>query len=262
MKESWDTLINRAEELASERSETAELLTFYAKLLGAQKQIYQYLSGHKSRLPTGALAEDLAVLRIMLPALLELVEANGPAALAGDARYLLQATEAETDEMLLSYWRAPTDGQFFAKSFLQPYVRLSAEIGARPLDRSLGGGENRCPFCEGKPQLSLLKTQEPTAEAGGRNLLCSMCLTVWPFRRVICANCREESPAKLAYFHTPEYDHVRVEACDTCKHYIKGIDLTRLGFAAPLVDEIAAAPLDLWAREHGYTKIEINLVGL
>jgi hypothetical protein len=30
----------------------------------------------------------------------------------------------------------------------------------------------------------------------------------------------------------------------------------------PLVDEIYAAPLDLWAREHGYTKIELNLVGL
>ena len=67
---------------------------------------------------------------------------------------------------------------------------------------------------------------------------------------------------RSAYFHTPQYDHVRVEACDSCKHYIKGIDLTRLGLAVPLVDEVAAAPLDLWARERGYTKIELNLVGL
>ena len=50
--------------------------------------------------------------------------------------------------------------------------------------------------------------------------------------------------------------------CATCKHYIKGVDLTRLGLAVPLVDEIAAAPLDVWAHEHGYTKIELNLVGL
>ncbi len=55
---------------------------------------------------------------------------------------------------------------------------------------------------------------------------------------------------------------MRIEACDTCKHYIKGVDLTRVGFAAPIVDEIDAAPLDLWAREHGYTKIELNLVGV
>ena len=87
-------------------------------------------------------------------------------------------------------------------------------------------------------------------------------MTVWPFKRVLCANCGEERPAKLAYFHTPEYDHARIEACDTCRHYIKGIDLTRLGFAAPLVDEVAAAPLDLWARERGWKKIELNLVGL
>ena len=53
-----------------------------------------------------------------------------------------------------------------------------------------------------------------------------------------------------------------MEACDTCNRYIKGVDLTRLGLAVPLVDEIAAAPLDLWAQEHGYTKIELNLVGL
>ncbi|HKQ53166.1 MAG TPA: formate dehydrogenase accessory protein FdhE, partial [Pyrinomonadaceae bacterium] len=86
--------------------------------------------------------------------------------------------------------------------------------------------------------------------------------TSWLFRRVLCANCGEEGPAKLGYFHSPEFDHVRVEACDTCKHYIKGVDLTRLGLAVPLVDEVAAAPLDLWAREHGYTKIELNLVGL
>ena len=33
-------------------------------------------------------------------------------------------------------------------------------------------------------------------------------------------------------------------------------------FAVPLVDEVAGASLDLWAREHGYEKIELNLVGL
>jgi formate dehydrogenase maturation protein FdhE len=55
---------------------------------------------------------------------------------------------------------------------------------------------------------------------------------------------------------------VRIEACDTCKHYLKGVDLTRLGFAVPIVDEIDAASLDLWAREHGYKKIELNLVGI
>ena len=78
----------------------------------------------------------------------------------------------------------------------------------------------------------------------------------------MCAYCCEEQPLRLGYFHSPEFEHIRVEACDTCLRYIKGVDLTRKGRAVPLVDEVASAPLDLWAREHGYTKIELNLVGL
>jgi FdhE protein len=262
MRETWDSQIRRAEELASERSEAKELLTFYGKLLGAQKQAYEFFRGRRGWLPSGALARDLGVVRLMLPSMLGAVEAHGPQALAEQARALRRAGEADLDEMLLEYWRAPEDVNFFPKALLQPYARWLVETGARPVDRNLEGGENRCPFCMGKPQLSLLKAQEADSESGGRNLLCSTCLTVWPFRRVVCAGCGEERPARLGYFHAPEYDHVRVEACDTCKYYIKGIDLTRFGRAAPLVDEVAAAPLDLWARERGYTKIELNLVGL
>jgi formate dehydrogenase accessory protein FdhE len=254
--------MRRAEVLASERSEAKELLTFYGRLLGSQKQVYEYLQSRKGWLPSGALEEDLPVIRPVIHGLLDAVRLSGPAPLADEARRLMQASESETNELLLEYWRAPSDVQFFAKAFLQPYARWLAETDAKPIDRGLESGENRCPFCAGKPQLSLLRIQEPASEVGGRNLLCATCLTVWPFRRVACVNCGEERPAKIGYFHTPQYDHVRVEACDSCKHFIKGIDLTRLGLAVPLVDEVAAAPLDLWARERGYTKIELNLVGL
>jgi formate dehydrogenase accessory protein FdhE len=262
MKEYWDIHIRRAEELASERSEAKELLTFYRALLSAQKQIHEYLRSRKGWLPSGALEHDLAVVRPVMHRLLDAVQVSGPAPLADEARELMRAGESEINGLLLEYWRAPSDVQFFAKAFLQPYARWLAEVSAKPVDRWLEAGENRCPFCAGKPQLSLLRIQEPDSEVGGRSLLCSTCLTVWAFRRVSCANCGEERPAKVGYFHTPQYDHVRVEACDGCKHYIKGIDLTKLGFAAPLIDEVAAASLDLWARERGYTKIELNLVGL
>jgi FdhE protein len=262
MRESWDTLINRALELASERTDAAELLTFYAKLLGAQKEIYGQLRNREDWLPSGELAADLFVIRLTLPTLLEVARTSGPAPLAEEAHRLEPASDTEIDEMLLEYWRAPTDLHFFAKALLQPYARWLAESGATPLDRGLERRENRCPFCAGKPQLALLDAEEPSSDAGTRSLLCSTCLTVWPFKRVLCANCGEERPAKLAYFHTPEYDHARIEACDSCQHYIKAIDLTKFGLAAPLVDEIAAAPLDLWARERGWKKIELNLVGL
>ena len=72
----------------------------------------------------------------------------------------------------------------------------------------------------------------------------------------------EEDERKTGYFHTPAFDHLRLDACESCKHYLKTVDLTKLGLAVPLVDEVAGAPLDLWARERGYEKIELNLLGL
>jgi FdhE protein len=262
MNDTWDSRIHRAERLAFERPEANELLTFYAALLRSQKDIYEHLRMRKNWLPSGELARDLPVLLEVMPTMLQMVEANGPDALANQARSLLQATESELTELLIGHWRAPSDTQFFAKAFLQPYASWLHEIGARPMDRNLEGNENRCPFCCGKPQVSVLQIKETSSESGGRDLICSTCLTAWPFRRVVCASCGEENPERIGYYHAPEFELVRVEACDSCKIYIKAVDLTLYGFAIPLVDEVAAAPLDLWAREHGYTKIEINLVGL
>jgi FdhE protein len=262
LKESWDARIERAERLAAAGGAASELLAFYGKLLRAQKEVYEYLRGRKGWLPSGALEEDLPFVRAAMPGLLHAVEASGPPALAEEARALSRAGEGEIDEALVGQWRAPSDTRFFAKALLQPYARWVAESGARPSDRASERREGRCPFCGGKPQVSFLQTSEPGAESGGRGLVCSACLTVWPFRRVVCANCVEERPAKLGYFQSPEYEHIRIEACDTCRHYIKGVDLTRLGLAVPVVDEVAAAALDVWAHEHGYVKIELNLVGL
>jgi formate dehydrogenase accessory protein FdhE len=262
MEEYWNKLMSRAKELAVRQSDTGELLTFYWKLLGVQKQVYEYLAGKKDFRLSGLFAQDLIVVQTMMPPLLEVVKTTGPAALADEAERLLQATEDEINQMLTEYWMAPTDVQFFAKALLQPYACRLVEIGAKPPDRNLGTGENRCPFCAGKPQVAVLKTHDLDSDVGSRHLLCSTCFTVWPFRRVVCANCGEERPAQLGYFHTDEYDHARAEFCDSCKHYIKSIDLMKLGLAMPLVDEVAAAPLDVWAHERGYMKIELNLVGL
>ena len=99
-------------------------------------------------------------------------------------------------------------------------------------------------------------------DGSGRQLLCASCLTLWNVRRVICPSCGEEEEKKLGYFRSPVFDHVRIDACDGCRRYLKTIDLTRLGLAVPLVDEVAAAPLDAWARDRGYEKIELNLLGL
>jgi formate dehydrogenase accessory protein FdhE len=262
IKDPWDALVRRAARLAVMSEATKELLGFYAELLRAQRGIYDFLRSRKGWLPSGRLEDDLPVVRETLPELLRVVEAKGPAALVEEAQALMRAGDEEIDSMLLEQWRAPSDFQFFGKAFLQPYARWLADSGGQVVDRGWETRESLCPFCGGQPQVSVLQTREPAADGGGRSLVCSTCLGAWSFRRIVCANCGEERPAKLGYFHTPEYDHVRVDACDTCQHYIKAVDMTRLGRAVPLVDEVAAAPLDVWAREHGYAKIELNLVGL
>ena len=262
MSDWWNQQIRRADQLVPKANGAKELLTFYAQLLRAQARVYEYLRGRSDWLLSGDLEHDMPALIQTLPGFLKTVEAHGPTSLAAEAHDLDRAGRQVFTERLLSYWNQPSDIQFFEKAFLQPYLRWLAESGGRPVGREVSTSERYCPFCGGNPQVSFLQNKQTTAESGNRDLICATCLSSWEFRRVVCANCGEERPAKLGYFHSPEFDHVRIEACDTCKHYLKGVDLTRVGFAAPLVDEIDAAPLDLWAREHGYTKIELNLVGV
>ncbi len=92
--------------------------------------------------------------------------------------------------------------------------------------------------------------------------MCGDCLTTWPFPRVTCAYCEETAPHNLPYYSTTEVPNVRVDCCDRCMHYIKSIDLTKDRRPIPLVDELAAITLDLWAQERGYAKVQPNLAGI
>jgi hypothetical protein len=67
--------------------------------------------------------------------------------------------------------------------------------------------------------------------------------------------------AQMAFYSAPEVAHVRVDVCDTYHAHLKSIDLTKMGFAVPVIDELATIPLDLWAHKHGYMKLQINMLG-
>jgi len=277
VRDSWDRRIRRAEQLAADAGPAASLLAFYARLLRQQQAIYDSLQG---RSITGALEQEVTLLTRAGSAVLEEVAAHGPAPLVAEARALLARDGSALAARLAAYWRDRSDRQFFAKAILQPYAQRCAETGvdaARSPERlallppgsrlqhargaSLSG--ERCPRCGGAPQLSILDAAAADSlEGGSRELLCATCLTTWPFRRVLCPACGEEDERKLGYFQSPALEHVRVDACETCRHYLKTVDRSRLGLAVPLVDEVAGASLDIWAQEHGYTKIELNLVGL
>jgi FdhE protein len=165
--------------------------------------------------------------------------------------------------LLASCWRTAPDFQptpkdteaLLAWLFLQPYAEYIADH-SEPVRHN----ENLavCPCCSRKPVVSVLR---PEGDGGKRSLICSMCPTEWPFGRIVCSACGEETVEKLAIYTADQFDHVRVEACDTCRYYIKMVDLTKNGLAAP-VDELATIPFNLWAQEHQCITLQANLLGI
>src|ERR1051325_379238 len=78
----WDKQIQRADQLIPKANGSKELLTFYAHLLRAQRDVYEFLCSRPGWLPSGNLESDLPVLADSLPAFLKIIEAHGPATLA------------------------------------------------------------------------------------------------------------------------------------------------------------------------------------
>jgi FdhE protein len=106
----------------------------------------------------------------------------------------------------------------------------------------------------------LVGTLHIEATAASATLLCSFCLHEWEFRRILCPTCGEEAENKLPVYIAEQFPHIRVEACETCRYYIRTIDLTKDGHANPVVDDLAALPLTLSATEHNYSRLHPNLL--
>ena len=116
----------------------------------------------------------------------------------------------------------------------------------------------RCPRCNSLPLLGVLR---PEGDGGKRFLQCSFCAQEWGFLRILCAHCGETREEKLPVYSAEQFPHIRMETCETCKHFLRTIDLTKDGNAVPMVDDLAAIPLSLWAEERGYERIQGNLLG-
>jgi FdhE protein len=249
MKASLDDRIARATKLAEIHPAARGLLSFYRELALFQKPVYEELQKRGGT--------DIRALGGHFPALLDLVRRIGPAPLAEFGSRHLQGA-AEREQLLLAGWdhlSGPDEGRFYARVLLQPYAEYLASRG----NVSAEGAEASCPFCTAKPVAAVLRGEGDGAK---RWLLCSLCATEWQYRRVLCPNCGQENKDQLPIYTASDFEHVRVEACDTCKTYLKSVDLTRDGHAVPVVDELATVALNLWADEHEYTKFEPNLLGL
>jgi len=234
-------------------------LHFYGRIAVFQKSLYASLEAGKG---TGALRGDLELPRLLphLPPFLALIESIAPLPLAQAAAELKSGRD-----VLEEFWRhgrqgtaTLTDAEALpAWTFLQPYAEHLADHSEPTQTQETTPA--LCPLCSSRPHVGVLRQQ---GDGGKRSLICALCATEWDYRRIVCPACGEESVDKLPVYTAEELPHVRVEACDTCHHYIKTIDLTKDGRAVPVVDELAAIPLSLWAGENGYMKVSANLLGL
>ena len=265
----YDARIRRAEKLISEKSSASELLSFYKRIASFQKSFLTQIAEGGRQQPEvqqfRSLREGLDV-PLLLPHFrnfLSLVEQNAPNALAAAAREIAAMPSDSWMTLLSSYWdlggrfdqQIGAFAQFLPRAFLQAYAAYVAGHTAVP---PVLATPRVCPLCGGRALFGVLRIE---GDGGKRCMVCSFCAYEWEFRRILCPTCGEEEEKKLPVYVAEQFPHIRVEACETCKFFVRTIDLTKDGNAVPVVDDLAAIPLTLWAHEHGYSRLQPNLLG-
>ena len=268
----YDARIRRAEYLASKYTFAAEILHFYARIVEFQKTLYaeikRDIAPQLTSRPPGSLrapipSGDADLLFSRLQSFLSLIKQAAPPPLAAAAQQISEFDAPSKLSLLDAYWDVGGTNdqligafaQFVPRAFAQPLGEILAkQVAAAPADNTL----HSCPLCGGQPLLGVLR---PEGDGGKRRMLCSFCLQEWDFRRIYCHACGEHDEKKLPVYVAEQFPHIRVETCDTCKVYIRTIDLTKDGNAVPIVDDLAAIPLTLWSQEHGYLRLQPNLLG-
>jgi formate dehydrogenase maturation protein FdhE len=278
----WDRRIRRANELASSYPFSAEGLHYYARVATFQKSVYGELGIALADSPKISSDRplrdelDFYLLLPKFPGFLSVIQQIAPAPLAQAATTLARKGSGAWQRAIEEFWYGDADlapggdaeepeaidsgaathsDRVLAWIFLQPYAEYLADHREVEI---LDGTPSTCPLCGGRPAVGVLRTEGDGAK---KSLICMLCAHEWAFRRIYCPACGEEREPQMAFYSAPEIAHVRVDVCDTCHTYLKSIDLTKTGLAVAVVDELATIPLDLWAREHGYQKLQINLLG-
>ena len=266
----WDQRIKRADQLTTAHPFANDVMRFYKHVAGFQKALYFYFENACAKEPEkrvpGSLRNELDLFTLLpkFHDFLSYVATIAPKPIAQSALNLNDQGVDEWRDVVNSCWGnapnfQPAEGQTEALLgwiFLQPYAEHLADHTEQTIRN---GAPTVCPVCGGRPQVGVLR---PEGDGAKRSLVCGLCATEWEFRRIVCAACAEEDVQKLAVYSADQFSHVQIDACDSCHHYIKTVNLAKNGHAVPVVDELAAIPLSLWAIEHGYVKLQTNILGI
>ena len=108
-----------------------------------------------------------------------------------------------------------------------------------------------CPVCGAWPTLVEIRGLERS-----RRLRCGRCSSDWPIHVLRCPFCNEGNHDKLhALLPEGSEQTRRVDVCDTCKGYVKGIStLQPAGLRALALTDLSTIELDLVAQERGYER--------
>jgi FdhE protein len=209
---------------------------------------------------TGRLDQDAARVLENAPAVLSYAVEAGPEALAAEARTRQGDLDSTARTRLQVYWAGdrPSSEDYLSRAILRPYVEVLREHNAAP-DRMHRRG--RCPFCGGAPSVAA-RREGSLMEGARRMLACALCGGEFLFPRILCPSCFEEEPTRLPAFRSDSHPIVRIEACETCRRYVKSLDLSEDARPIPEVDDIVSLSMDLWAIEEGFTRIEPGLAGI
>jgi len=238
----------------------AEPLTFAAKLFRLQGRVAAAVAARHVDAPLTGGPADFPRLLDLLDPLLDFAANDGPPELAEAAR-ARQADEPDTALARLGvYWSGEREAadDYLSRALLRPYCEDLARLRVTP---ERARREGRCPFCGGAPIVSFRKDL-PESSGAARYLTCGLCGTDWLFNRIRCPSCFEEDPAKLPSFQSEAHKGVRIEACETCRRYVKSIDLSLDARPLPEVDDLVSLAMDLWALEQGFTRIEPGWAGI
>ena len=247
----------RARELGARFDFAQQPLALYLAIVDAQERTFERARTDRPN------RDDLAayVVRTALPGVMEAAVAAGTETLREAT--LLRFHEADL-EGLIEAWldgdeTSGTD-TFLARASTQPVLEALPELAAQL--RSADPNDRCCPRCGGLPQVAVFPETGEALLTAQRMLVCSRCANEWTLSRMTCASCGETSGAKMPILSDVDsFPHLRVDACEICRRYLITVDQRKDPRAVPVVDELAALPLDVVAAERGYTKIARNLMG-
>jgi FdhE protein len=271
-----ETVRRAADGIIAARPSYVELITFYARIFAAQEDARLRISlppvqlsdellhiKRREQLPlvmTSEMSFDLLASENLLKEICRLTIDYG-SQLTGAAQALsgqlaktsslfepfLKAQESDILAAADGMGVAPNALAFFLYHSLRPSLCNGAVLLAAYLDPSPSGEQGYCPVCGSQPAIAWLEGE------GQRYLFCSFCWHKWPLNRARCPFCDSRNQEGLLYLYSEEEKEYRVDACQSCRTYIKTVDTRVLGRPVyPSLEQVASLHLDLKAVEAGY----------